>query len=472
MTVFFPDTNLFFECRGPSDLPWHELDNARPGEGPDVRLIIPPGVITEIERHKAKGNSRTAKRARDASALLRKALESGDHQVEIRAEGPRITLELPPTFRVDFSRFPDLDPDRPDHRIVGEYAVLREAVPELTLLSDDTLLILAARSLGFNPVLIPAGWKLAPEKDDRDDEIDKLREELRTLKQSSPEISIDIQDVDGQAITRVDAEIENIKPSAADIERVVAEIGAKFPMEEDFHVHPPHTSVTNQWTALSLGRTWRAPTDEEINAYKSIEYPKWLNGVRDKLPSIARVLNEISHEIPIIVLITNSGFVNATQVRLTLSAFDGVTLLPSLTRRDSGEQEELLSLPAPPRAPRGHYVDFASAFRVLPNTPSIADFAGWMTTPPAPDPNSFYYVGGRPNRPAEELELQCAALPHQDDPYELGFRLVIPQGAMGKAPRVRLRVRASNLRKPIERFIPVTTVERSAQFHSRLLNFK
>jgi PIN domain len=120
--TFFSDTNFFFECRKAIDLPWHELDESAPGAGPDILLIVPPTVITEIERHKAKGNSRTAKRARDVSARLREAILAADHHAVLRDANPKIVLQLPPVFKVDFARYPDLDRERPDHRIVAECA--------------------------------------------------------------------------------------------------------------------------------------------------------------------------------------------------------------------------------------------------------------------------------------------------------------------------------------------------------------
>ena len=92
MKTYFPDTNFFFECRKASDLAWHEVDPSATAPGPDIRLIVPPTVITEIERHKAKGNSRTAKRARETSALLRQALTSPCHEVELRPGKPRVVL--------------------------------------------------------------------------------------------------------------------------------------------------------------------------------------------------------------------------------------------------------------------------------------------------------------------------------------------------------------------------------------------
>ena len=108
MQLYFADTNFFLECRKASDLAWHELDGSQSGQGPEIRLIVPSTVITEIERHKQKGNSRTAKRAREASAVLREALTSSDHTTELRSANPRVMLSLPPVVKVDFFQFPNL----------------------------------------------------------------------------------------------------------------------------------------------------------------------------------------------------------------------------------------------------------------------------------------------------------------------------------------------------------------------------
>src|SRR4051812_18385284 len=139
--LYFPDTNFFFEFRKAADLPWHELEGVSADAATEVRLIVPSPVATEIERHKQKGNSRTAKRARDASALLRQALQSPDHSVEIRASKPRVVLALPPVVTPNPIEFPNLDPSRSDHRIVMECTELRKIEPALRVLTDDTLLV-------------------------------------------------------------------------------------------------------------------------------------------------------------------------------------------------------------------------------------------------------------------------------------------------------------------------------------------
>jgi hypothetical protein len=466
MKVYFPDTNFFFECRKASDLPWHELENVPAQQVSDVRLLVPSAVVTEIERHKSKGNSRTAKRARDASALLRRALESPDRQVELRAANPRVILELPRVVRTDFSSFPNLDPAKADHQIAVEYAAFLKDEPTLTALSDDTLLILAMRSLGFNPVLIPKGWRLEPEKDERDDKIDKLQEELRAHKQTSPEVTIAFHSADWQDLTAFNAEITQFQPSSTDVEAIMAEVTARYPIEQDFRAEPPPKALDSILLASVLGDTWRAPKPEDIEAYRS-NYNQWLEEVRDKLPEIATQLGEIRRQVEFEVVVSNAGFVNATDARLTLTGFDGIRLLNSLDEDELEKRGEVFTLPSPPQAPRGRYMDFFHGFGQQSGGfglgfPSILDSSALRRIGPR-DPNKFYFVGGAPDEPTNELELECKALPHQVEPYSLMFRAVMPEDKLGPQPRLRARLQASNLKKPIERYLPVSlTVTRTS----------
>ncbi len=68
------------------------------------------------------------------------------------------------------------------------------------------------------------------------------------------------------------------------------------------------------------------------------------------------------------------------------------------------------------------------------------------------DPNYFYFRDARPRVAVEALNPTCEAAPHQSDPTVLNFRAVVPAGGVGDAPRLRVRVQASNLRRLIEKF--------------------
>ncbi len=469
MRVLFVDTNLFLEFRRASDLPWHELDNAAPGRGPEIRLIVPSTVINEIERHKTNGNSRKAKRARDTSTALRQALISPGHVTELRSANPRVVLELPPVVRLDFSQFPNLDPLRPDHRIAAEYAEVLKAEPALAVLSDDTLSILAVRSLGFEPILIPESWRLAPENDERDDEIRRLKEEIRTYKHASPQLSITIVGSDQVAAKIINATVPLFEMSRNDVEQAVAEIRARFPMETKFQVDPPNGA---QMARGSYLERWVAPLSDKIEAYKANAYPKWIRAVEKALPALASRLNALSCQVQFAVLVSNSGFANAADVRLTITAYDGITLLDSVSEWEMERRINLMRLPAPPEAPRGRFVSIVPTFGAIERLDIGSLVGNYTGLPPARDPNGFFYVDSRPQHPVNELELTCAAFPHQGEPRNLGFRIVIPDSDIGEKPRLRVRLQASNVPKPVEEYLAINAKFERGDFIQQLNGIK
>ena len=215
--------------------------------------------------------------------------------------------------------------------------------------------------------------------------------------------------------------------------------------------------------------SWRPASEEEIEKYKTQDYPEWLKSVRRALPVLISRLNAISCEIPFCVSISNRGFVNASNVRLTVTAYDGIQLLDSLAEEAEQERDKLLSLPPFPEAPRGRYVSAASALVTLSSRMPKHILPDLM--PRKRNPTGFYYTDV-PSVPMERLELTCEALPHQGDSYILGFRLLIPKEGIGKQPRIRVRVEASNLQKPLEKFVKVSPIFEAGDFAERVEKFK
>lgn len=462
MKIYFPDTNFFFECRKVSDLPWHELEGVAAADATEVRLIVPSPVITEIDRHKQRGNSRTAKRAREASALLRQALSSLGNTVEVRAANPRVTLSLPPVVRTDPITYPSLDPSRADHRIILECVELLKAEPNLRLLTDDTLLVLAARSIGLEPILIPDGWKLAAEKDERDDELDRLRNELRTHKQNAPDLAFTLRDAEGAEVSSIEIQVPVFDVSDAAIDEGAAAVASAYPMETDFRKSARATHFLR--SALDPLGHWRPPTEGEIERYKSEQYPNWRENLRKVLPTLAFRTTKAASEALFTVSIANTGLVNATNARLFIDGFDGVLVHDPLDDEDRDKREKGLLIPNPPSPPRGRHVSIGHIAN--PITPIMRDFPGLMR-PPRRDPSSFYHVD-RPSTPDASLQLTCDALPHQSKDYNLDFRLLFSHDELANKPRVRVRLEASNLRKPIEKFLTVSVTVQPTSFKDLL----
>jgi hypothetical protein len=404
--VYFPDTNFFEECGAAHTLPWSDLG----GAVDHVHLIVPSTVIGEIDRHR-KGGGRTARRARDASALFRKALEAGgDHTVDLKPSSPRITLALPPVLFIDYKEFPNLDRSRPDHQIAAECQVLARAVTDGVLLSNDTNLVLAARSIGMSPVLIPESWKLPPENDERDAEMIKVKEELRKYQSARPMIQVNFD----QASIAITPKLYDFVPS--EVDAIIEQVERAYPMATSFERSPPHPDLPD---LRSLRGAWQPPTTAEITDYTDREYPRWLASVRKQVEDLQRLLADWSHEAQFLVSICNDGHANAENVRLTLTGFNGLKFL-SATHGDDGYAEKT-ALKPPPAKPTGRYVRNAlldalgAQHRPMANFyESIARLRHFER-----DRHGFYWLDGRPDTPAEELVLTCAALPHQVEPTKL-----------------------------------------------------
>jgi hypothetical protein len=458
--TYFPDTNFFFECRKAIDLPWHDLDGAAPGGGPDILLIVPPTVITEIERHKTKGNSRTAKRARDISASLREAFLTTDQQAVLREAGPKVVLRLPPVLKVDFSQYPELDRERPDHRIAAECATMN--LPDAAVLTDDTLLALATRSIALATLLIPVEWKLTPENDERDDTIAKLQTELKSYKQAAPEIALNVLDANGVIVTELNCAIVRYAPSESDMDVAVSMVKALHPMKVDLNGSPPSDVALIQMIGM-----WKPVKPEAISQYKNKDYPSWIEEVRKKLAELVSIYNGIAREFTFTVSLANSGFVNAENLTLYLDGFDGLRLLDALDEDDLQDRKKLLSLPGPPSPPTNVDPMWSGMAQLR-----LSELERTLLTPytvPRPrQPNKLYFSSQWPGQtPVDHMELVCAALPHQQDATKRSFRASVGQH-LGGAPRLRVRVAASNLRKPIEIFIKVNTTEAAGDFLANL----
>jgi hypothetical protein len=216
-----------------------------------------------------------------------------------------------------------------------------------------------------------------------------------------------------------------------------------------------------------MRRAWRAPSEEEIENYRNVAYPRWQESVRESMHKLAARLADKHREVSFSIVIANDGFVNAEDVRLTITSYDGILLLDSPSQEEQQDLERSLPLPKPPDAPRGRYVSTIPGF-------SPAVLRDFMPIPvrdlisrPNHNPSGFYFVGGRPDpdAPTDELELTCDAFPHQGDPYCLGFRGIVPKkDELGRQPRLRIRLQAKNLRNPIEQFVRISVTFASGDF--------
>lgn len=96
---FFPDTNVFIQCRPLSQVDWSAWK-----EFDEVHLVVSRPVQSEIDNHKNKGSDRLGKRARTTSSLFREIILADPPEKVIRDIGPRVKLVI----RQDLKPSPDL----------------------------------------------------------------------------------------------------------------------------------------------------------------------------------------------------------------------------------------------------------------------------------------------------------------------------------------------------------------------------
>jgi hypothetical protein len=472
MTILFVDTNFFLEGRKITDIPWQDLPGGCPDE---IDLIVPAGVVTEIDLHKGNKNSRKAKRAREASAQLRKALQTSEHRIVIKEISPRVTLSLPSVLKIDYSKWPLLERERVDHRIVAEVATYCADVAHAQLVSDDTNLVIAARAIGLAWILTPESWRSADESDERDKEAARLSNELRKYQNSRPEIRLSVygRSLD-EAAELLELKVGSCEASPDAVARLVDRVRLLNPIATDFQLEPAPTSRPEGLLSnAALIGAWTRPSPEEIRIYQEERYPAWLREVKEAIEGIPARLIASSRTMLFSLSVVNEGYANAADLRLTVTAFNGFQLI-GVSSKEELRKERRITLPPAPLAPRGRYTHPAQ--RAFERMMGKMDGAGFPDVHSVPflgrrdrDPNAFYSIDGEPDGPVEVLELTCSALPHQVEPVWFCYILIAPPEMTATKGRIRIRVQASNLLEPRELHVPVEISSIPVDFESEAL---
>lgn len=484
MTTFFVDTNFFLEFKAPSDVSWAEL----PGQGEaSIQLLVPAAVIRQLDNFKGKGNSRKARRARDASEKFREILLSPDGAIVAREKGPKVTLAFAPVMKTDPSIWLSLDPNNPDHQIIADAATYHATHGDAAVLTDDTNLVLAARAIDLPHHLIPRSWRLDVEADDRDKEIAKLREENHQLKNGRPDITLQIltlrrDDPLGELIVT----LKKFSDVDGAVDRVMEKLRSMYPMVTEFSELREGGAFASQLrstagTLAAMGMEWEPPSLEEISEYQETQYPRWIESLRRYLDKLTSRLMRRSCIIEFGLAVTNNGFANADAVQLSIRAYDNLLLSGGDDNEENAEK-----MPKPPVAPTGGYglkalksldnlyrtqrlmqqlrggMDFGASPSIL----SIPPLAG-VNRPK--DRNAFYYLDHAGVGVHAELKLTCEAFPHQLPPRIFTYLLHVHEDVTVSKSRLRVHLHASNLLRPVESHANVVIQRVESDLEAELL---
>lgn len=116
--VAFIDSNVALECLALDQLPWREVDNRGP-----ILVLVVPTVLQEVDSK--KNHARLGDHARRFNRMMRSLLGGAATVVVRQAPAPKVEVALADCGRIDWERYPDLDPDEPDSRVVAQALTAR-----------------------------------------------------------------------------------------------------------------------------------------------------------------------------------------------------------------------------------------------------------------------------------------------------------------------------------------------------------
>ncbi|UEG54038.1 PIN domain-containing protein [Mucilaginibacter daejeonensis] len=215
MRAVFIDTNILLHFTTFDELP---LDSLVHGE---FKLVFPPIILDELDKHKNHNNPKTAKRARMLAGKLIAILN------EQEGRFPSVILHRRPvasTFEQN-----SLDPKHQDDCLLAsiiEYRKNNES-EQVLLITDD--LMASVRSKTFNiPVLkLDSKLRLKDNQDEQTKLIEKLKQENANLKESIPKV--DLFFADKTRLLRVPVK-SKLRPRDEIVEEKMAEIEKEHPL--------------------------------------------------------------------------------------------------------------------------------------------------------------------------------------------------------------------------------------------------
>ena len=293
------DTNLFFECKSLENLPWGEL-----GYDSVVILLTKP-VLDEIDKHK-KGTGRTRKRALEIFSLVRGMLTSSTQQVEIKETSPKVMLRRMLNIAPDPAHNGNLDYAKTDERLIGITSTLvaQSSGYDVKLFTDDTGPASSADGMDIPYLIIPEAWRRPTSETTEEKRIKDLEKDLATYRAQEPKIVIErCEPANEDNIVAVTRKVAT-PLTQEEVEAILAKLRLKHPMTIDFT--PPQTSTTTDLLGTTTTE-YSAPVEAEINNYRNVLYPQWLNQCRTLLMDLQNGRDKLEPDILLRWSMANEG---------------------------------------------------------------------------------------------------------------------------------------------------------------------
>ncbi|WDF71340.1 PIN domain-containing protein [Novosphingobium sp. KACC 22771] len=469
-----PDTNVLLHARKLASLGWDHL-----GES-EVAIIIVGPVITEIDKHKMKPG-RLGRRAREVSADIRETIRLPERTKVLRDKGPRVTMQIVAGVALHERLHPSLDLNNMDHQIANHCLALAKDGQEVRLLTNDTIASLIAEEVGIPAMILPEDWLLAPEADEAEKKLKQANAEIAMLRSQEPRMTVEVLGADGKPMTRLVAKIRRYPALPAyQVQDLADYAGRICPPIEDFGPKTFAEAIAEEEKAytdkrlsalMRLGRAstlameavFNPVTEDKIQFYRTVTYPKWLAQLREALETIHHHFNR-TQGWPTLELVTaNSGTRPAEGVLIEARVRGALRLrrvLPEKEQSDGSARPR--PLPSPPAAPRGAIVRrdrFRHLMSIMAPPP-----AAFLREPPVfeqllprnivPDPTLLCWKPAR-GKAASMVRGECTIWRHHGEARResLFVEAVCESGKAQGA--IDLTISAHNLSERLEQTLPV-----------------
>lgn len=407
----YVDTNCFIHLRDLKDLPWTALLP----EADAVEIVVAPVVIDELDRLKTSRDGRRRRdRARAALELIETASRAPGLALPLRERPIPLSLRLSLGGRIDWARWPALDPTRADDQLVAT-ALSDQGEAKVVMVSFDRGPLIRARFSGLTALASPTDWQLGEEPDEDTREVARLKRELGAAQATRPTLSAAFDEVDDEGL--VDLVIPRLPPlsgptrealSSALIER--HEMRAVTATGDDLYGALGGYGGVSSWQVAQYRSDYRAFLDQASDLFANLH---------TRLEAAMR-FGQVRYTL------LNTSQVTATNLLLRHQATDGgLLVVEERTLAVVGANPCVFEPPEPPR--------------------DYAFIAPLLHARHDRDPTGFYWL----ERPDGEGRgtLQCTE-------FRAGQRWadmiwVLPDRTAGTEAGVHIDISAANLPEPV-----------------------
>lgn len=424
----FADTNLFLQCKVLQEIDWSQL-----GTFHHIEVVVCRTVQLEIDALKDARDGRRSDRARRTASKLLQAAENGPQQE--RVQSPRVTINLYAPGRLNRDLENDLDYDLNDNRIIAHLAQFKAEYPafDVRLITGDSGMVLTAKQLGFPYVITPDHWRLPPEPDARDRQIQELRQQIQELRAQEPEFDFSYDQESAIQPRRVTIPYEAFQPLTEQERDQLVERLRSF--------HPP--TVTDRLFAST----------DDISKYEQEKYPAWIDQCKEYM-QVAHYIAQSEHLPELTINIQNAGSRPANNTLVELHTSENFGLTPPLAELRNLSLIPLNGRPIPPPQPKSalSWLQTLARFNDFPHL----DHEALVTPAIGQDQEDFLYTQRIKLEPEPSIGLTSQLWRHAMEPRQFTIRLVPQQTNTPATGQITCTVHADNLTKPATYNLVVT----------------